>query len=170
MDDAKKFIQKLELDLDLSKGSNLSCRKERLTTTLKQYWDRVRKDNPFPNESLLDPSEVPDIWDSCFIVEANNKTKVDGYFYKHIGKLIKQAYKYELNDVQLDRIVNTQANHLAREYEKVLAIKIPLQYEGEIELSEDRVMKYRQILLPLGKDKINIESIVGGFSYKIFNK
>jgi hypothetical protein len=168
MDDVKASFQRLELEFDSIRKGMTPSKRERLTTTLKQYWDKVRKDNPFPIEALLDPKEVPDIWDSCFIVDANNETKEDGYFYKYMGNMISQAYRSELSDIELDRVVNTQASHLAREYEKVLAMKIPIYYEGEIKISEKRVMKYRQILLPLGKDSINIQSIVGGFSYKIF--
>lgn len=168
MDYVKASFPELELDFDSHGKPKTVARKERLTTTLKQYWDKVRKDSPFPIEALLDPKDVPDIWDSCFIVDANNQTKEDGYFYKYMGNMIRQAYRGELSDIEFDRVVNTQASHLAREYEKVLAMKIPIYYEGEITISEKRVMKYRQILLPLGKDRINIQSIVGGFSYKIY--
>jgi len=157
-----------ELDATFNKPKR--TRRERLTTILKDYWDIVRKNNTFPVESVFDFRQVNDIWDSCFLVDANNQTTEEDYFYKHIGSEIKSAYKNELSNLELDRIVNTHASHLSREFEKVLTMKIPIYYEGEITIDENRIMKYRQILLPLGKDDISIQSIMGGFSYKIFYK
>jgi len=168
MTDSK--TQPVELELNVRRAAKPATAEKRLTTTLKQYWDRVRKDNPFPVESWLDPEAVNDIWDSCFIVEANNDTQEGDYFYKYIGDSIQQAYSSELSDVEFDNIVSTQASHLASEYEKVLAMKAPIYYEGEIDIDKNRIMKYRQILLPLGKDGVNIQSIMGGFSYKIYDK
>jgi hypothetical protein len=158
-----------ELELDLV-NTRSATRRERLTTVLKEYWDVVRKNQTFPVESVFDFKKVSDIWDSCFLVDANNQSREEDYFFKHIGRQIREAYQSELSNLQLDNIVNTHASHLSREFEKVLAMKIPIYYEGEINIDEDRTMKYRQILLPLGKDDINIKSIMGGFSYKIFYK
>ena len=158
------------LELDSKIYNKPNQRRERLTTILKDYWDIVRRNNSFPIESVFDFRRVDDIWDNCFLVEADNKTLENDYSFKHIGKEIKKAYKNELSDVQIDRIVTTHASHLAMEFEKVLAMKMPVYYEGEITIDKDRLMKYRQILLPLGKDDINIKSIMGGFSYKMFYK
>jgi len=159
-----------ELELDSRVFNKPRNRRERLTTILKEYWDIVRKNNSFPVESVFDFRKVNDIWDSCFLVDANNQTREEDYFFKHIGKEIRNAYQSELSNLQIDKIVNTHAGHLAREFEKVLAMKIPIYYEGEITIDKNRLMKYRQILLPLGRDDVNIKSIMGGFSYKIFYK
>lgn len=144
-------------------------RKERLTTILMNYWKAIKKEMAFPAEEDVNPAEIKDIWDCCFIVEANNFMMVKDFFYKYLGDGIRSAYLKDLSGHSLDHVVAPKIEKLASEYERVLATKAPVYQEGSIPLKNGKVIKFRQVLLPLGDDGVNITSIMGGFSYKIYS-
>ncbi len=99
--------------------------------------------------------------------EDNTCSKED-YAYKYIGKRITQAYGSDLTGSKIGSLVAPEAGHIAEQYEHVLAWKRPVNDEGEIHISKNHIIKYRQILLPLGDNGISINAILGGMSYKIF--
>lgn len=141
---------------------------KRITVVLRKYWDYLREERAFPTEREINPAEIADIWENCFIVEANNNSRKEDYIYKYIGKKIIQAYGEDLTGMAVDKMVAPEAGHLAEEYEKVLGIKRPVLDEGTLKAPNKGVIKYRQILLPLGENGIKITAILGGMSYKVF--
>jgi hypothetical protein len=112
------------------------------------------------------PEAISEIWANCFIVEASNNSKKEDYKYLYLGEKIIEAYGQDLTGMKVDALVCPQVEHLETEYEKVLAFKRPVEDEGELDVG-GRHIKYRQILLPLGDDGVNINAILGGFSYKV---
>jgi hypothetical protein len=149
--------------LSLEKGSD-----KRITVILKKYWDYLREGAAFPSEREIQPEAIAQIWDNCFIVEANNSSRKEDYVYKYIGKNIINAYGEDLTGLTVDKMVSPDVGHLAEEYEKVLARKGPVTDEWEFKSADKRLIKYRQILLPLGENGVTITSIIGGMSYKVF--
>ena len=142
----------------------------RITTRLKHYWDIARGDKFFPSEKDIKPSEIQEIWHNCFIVKADNSCKKEDYVYKHLGHNIIKAYGSDLTGLAVHAIANVEASHLADKYELVLARKTFVMHEDELNLPGNEILKYRQILLPLGNNGINITAILGGMSYKIEKK
>jgi hypothetical protein len=142
---------------------------KRITIILKKYWDYLREGTAFPSEREIQPDAIAQIWDNCFVVVANNSSRPEDYVYKYIGKKIIAAYGEDLTGLTVDNMVSPQAGHLAQEYDKVLAIKRPVLDDGEFKSPNKKLIKYRQILLPLGENGITITSIIGGMSYKVFD-
>lgn len=147
--------------------STLLGSEKRITKRLRKYWDILREERQFPSESDINPSDIVDIWGNCFIVKADNNCKREDYKYKYIGENIIKAYGADLTGFDVGKMAAPEADHLAAEYEHVLAYKRPVVDEGEIHLNKDTLVKYRQILLPIGDDGVNITAILGGMSYKI---
>lgn len=144
----------------------------RITNKLLHYWENLKDDRAFPSIRKINPKskEIADIWNSCFIVEASNKSRKEDYSYKYIGMNIIKAYGKDLTGFKVEDVATMEPGHLADVYEKVLATKRPYYDEGEIQAPGNRIIKYRQILLPLGNDGVNIDSILGGMSYKVFDQ
>lgn len=140
---------------------------KRITIRLKQYWDLLREERAFPSEKEINQEDIQSIWDNCFIVKADNSCKKEDYQYKYLGTNIIIASGEDLTGRKVCALNAPEAGHLANKYEKVLATKRPVIDEGSITLSKREVVQYRQILLPLGDDGINITSILGGMSYRI---
>lgn len=140
---------------------------KRITIRLKKYWDFHREDRSFPSEKEVNSKDLQDVWDNCFIVKADNSCKKEDYKYKYIGPNIIKISGGDLTGCKVNTLKALEAEHLSNQYERVLATKRPVLDEGLITLSKKEVFKYRQILLPLGDDGVNITSILGGMSYRI---
>ncbi len=140
----------------------------RITLRLIAYWEKLRKQNQMPEESDIDPDDLQDLWDYCFLIHVKDLNKPD-YNYTYLGKAIQQAYSGELEDNVRSRLVSPNAAKLAPSYAKVIETRAPLVEEGEFINLRNDVVKYRQCLLPLGSGN-TVEAIFGGMRFKIFSK
>lgn len=149
---------------------NKIIKERRIAGKLNRYWSKLSDAKSFPAEEKINPNEIPDMWDYCFIVKADNSCKKHDFAYKYLGQNIKNAYRGELNRLSIEALVNLDPGHLEKEYEKVLAWKRPVISNSETTIGIDKILKFRQILLPLGDDGININAILGCMSFRIFSK
>ena len=143
---------------------------KRITRRLRKYWNYLREDRQFPEEKEINPSDLTDIWNNCFIVKADNSCKKEDYKYKYLGVNIIRAYGHDLTGLNVSSLAAPGAEALSEKYEQVLAFKRPVIDEGEINISKNKIVKYRQILLPFGDFGVHITAILGGMSYKIIEK
>lgn len=153
----------------ISQYSKLN-KERRITGRLKKYWTKLSDGRMFPRESEIQPSFISDMWDYCFIVKADNSCKRQDYKYTYLGQKIPDSYKRELRGINIQTLANLDAGNLENEYEKVLAWKRPVISNSENTIDVDKVIRFRQVLLPLGDDGINITSILGCMSYRITSK
>ena len=149
---------------------NKILKERRISGKLNRYWKKLSGQKPFPAEHDINPSDIEDMWDYCFIIKADNSCQKGDFEYKYLGQNISNAYRGELYQVNIDALINMNAGHLEHEYEKVLAWKRPVISNSETTIGMDKLLKYRQILLPLGDDGVNINAIIGCMSYRIFTK
>jgi hypothetical protein len=141
---------------------------KRITVKLRKYWDFLREERAFPEEKEIMPQNISDAWQNCFVIKASNSCKSEDFEYKYFGADLKEIYKMDLTGKKAISIPIPEAAHFIEKYEQVLAFKRPVIDEGEITISKDEVIKYRQILLPFGEGGVNITAILGGMSYKTF--
>lgn len=138
----------------------------RLTLRLISYWERVRADKVMPSENDIDPEELADLWDYCFLVQVRDLAKND-YNYTYLGSAIVEAYRAGLSREDPSGIVAPNANKLAHNYARVINEKKPVLEEGEFYNLHGDLVKYRQCLLPLGYTE-KVDAIFGGMRFKIF--
>lgn len=140
----------------------------RITVRLIAYWEKLRKQNLMPSEADLDPDDLQDLWDYCFLIRVKDLDKTD-YNYTYLGKSILRAY---LGDLVYDNnehtIASPNANSLAASYAKVIETRSPVVEEGEFMNLHNDVVKFRQCLLPLGENG-NVDAIFGGMRFKVFS-
>ncbi len=147
------------------------ARERRISGRLTKYWTKLCDGRMFPSESEVKPVLISDMWDYCFVVKADNSCKREDYKYKYFGQNIAKAYQGELRATKnIPTLINLDPGHLEEEYEKVLAWKRPVISNGENTIGMNRVIRFRQVLLPLGDDGININAILGCMSYRITAK
>ena len=144
----------------------------RTTKKLQDFWNELRGDSTFPSSELVLKKKelIETIWEKCFLVEASNKSQKEDYNYKYVGSHILKAYGGDLTGYRVKNVAAIDPAHLDKVYEKLLATKQPVKAEGEVKAPNNRIIKYRQILLPLGDDSININAILGGMSYRVYEK
>ena len=119
-----------------------------------------------PTEQDIDPDDIPDLWDSCFLIHVKDLDKPD-YNYTYLGPKIMEAYEHGLTPDQSDLLFTPNAGKLMVNYTRVIHTFKPLVEEGEFKNLHQETVKYRQCLLPLGENG-QVDAILGGMHYKIF--
>lgn len=132
------------------------------------YWEKMRKLKSMPTEADIDPDDLQDLWDYCFLIHVKDLDKPD-YNYTYLGKAIQEAYQGALAGDEGADIASPNAGKLTHCYNKVIETRSPLLEEGEFFNLHNDVVKYRQCLLPLGEGE-KVEAIFGGMRFKVFTK
>jgi hypothetical protein len=138
----------------------------RITLRLIAYWEKLRAQKPMPSEADIDPDDLQDLWDYCFLIHVKDLGKPD-YNYTYLGKAIQQAYLGELADDPEDLLISPNAAKLTASYNRVIESKLPVVEEGEFNNLHNDVVKYRQCMLPLGENG-TVDAIFGGMRFKVF--
>lgn len=140
----------------------------RITVRLVAYWEKLRGDRVMPLENDIDPEDLADLWDYCFLVQVRDLQKSD-YNYTYLGSAIMEAYRGGLSREDPSCLVAVNANKLAFDYAKVIDSRVPIIQEGEFVNAQEELVKYRQCLLPLGTGE-KVDAIFGGMRFKIFSR
>lgn len=137
----------------------------RITLRLLAYWEKLRAGRDMPHEEDIDPDDLGDLWDSCFLIHIKDLQK-DGYYYTYLGGEIKNAYLGGISEADAGGLVSPNAVKLADCYMEIMHTGRPLVDEGEFINNHGDLVKYRQCLLPLGKGG-EVDAIFGGMRCKI---
>lgn len=138
----------------------------RITLRLVAYWEKLRGNRPMPLENDIDPDDLADLWDYCFLVQVRDLGKND-YNYTYLGSAIMEAYRGGLAVDDHSCLAGMNANKLAVDYARLIETRRPIMQEGEFTNLHQEIVKYRQCLLPLGSGE-KVEAIFGGMRFKIF--
>lgn len=138
----------------------------RINVRLVAYWERIRAGREMPSENDIDPEDLADLWDYCFLIQVRDLAK-DDYNYTYLGAAIVEAYRNGLSQDDPGKVVSLNANTLAPNYTRVIDTRRPVMDEGEFLNPHGDTVKFRQCLLPLGHGN-TVESIFGGMRFKIF--
>src|ERR1700761_8086466 len=117
----------------------------RITLRLLGYWERLRKDRDMPTEQDIDPEDIHDLWDSCFLIHVKDLEK-SGYNYTYLGQAIEEAYQGGLSSAD-PALVSPHASKLSVCYAQIAQTRKPVVDEGEFVNQRNETVKYRQCLL-----------------------
>lgn len=140
----------------------------RITLRLLSYWEKLRGTRIMPTEEDIDPDDLQDLWDHCFLIHVADLNKPD-YNYTYLGEAIAQAYTGGFPDDHESGMVSPNASKLSNCYAQIIATHKPVVDEGEFTNLHNELVKYRQCLLPLGTQD-NVVAIFGGMRFKIFHQ
>jgi len=138
----------------------------RITLRMLSYWEKMRRGRLMPAERDIDPDEISDLWDSCFLIHVKDLDKPD-YNYTYLGPKIVAAYEHGLSDDETHGLLSPNAGKLVANYERVIQTSKPLIEEGEFTNMHQETVRFRQCLLPLGENG-QVDAILGGMHFKIF--
>jgi hypothetical protein len=138
----------------------------RSTIILVQYWNQLRGDSELPQEDSIDPDRLIGVWERCFVVQLRDIKEVKDYNYTYYGPDLIEAFQDGRLEEPNRHIASTDAKMLQERYEEVIAEAAPVMQEGEYEDSAGRIVKYRQILMPFGKEDGTVEAIMGGVWFR----
>ena len=130
----------------------------RLTLRLMAYWERLRASRTMPSQKEIEPENLSDVWDYCFLLPAENLSNAT-IPYTYLGDNLSNW----LGDTQSPMNIK----RLRAGYPRVVETMRPVLEEGEFEGPGGQLVKYRQCLLPLGENG-QVQAILGGIRFKIF--
>jgi hypothetical protein len=139
----------------------------RLTLRLFRYWQELRGMRNMPVETDIDPEELGEDWDHCFLLQSRDVANIQDYNFTYLGSNIMHAYFDRELDEHNEFMVGPNAYRLSTHFDRVLETRAPVLDEGEFLTVQGRRVLFRQVLLPLGTEDKGIEAIFGGMNCKI---
>lgn len=116
-----------------------------------------------PREQDIDPADIADLWEYCFLVQTRDTDK-GGYHFTYLGKAIEDIYRRGLAIDDERGAAFPSVEELAGQYQNVIIKSQPIISDGEItNLHGDR-FTYRQVLLPLGEGN-TVKAVFGGMRF-----
>ena len=147
--------------------THLPLAERRITLRLIAYWEKMRNGRDMPEQEEIIPADLHDLWENCFLVRVKDAKKSD-YHYTYLGDAIKRAYfGGTLQNDDIDKLVSLAAPKMGEDFGQVLASGKPLVNEGEFCNLDNETVRYRQCILPLGKNG-RVHAMLGGMRFRIF--
>lgn len=145
--------------------------KQRINEYLYSYWESKRNGKPYPSEDDIDPAELSDIWDSCFLVKYNEHlTDENEFTYLYLGSTLLEAYggSDETSHDICMRLIFPSSMSLVHKFREIVSSGKPATEEGEFLNVKKLLVKYRSNMLPLSDRNGKIRYIIGGMKWKLF--
>lgn len=133
---------------------------------LIQYWESIRGDFAFPSENDIDPDDIPDIWEDCFLLQVRDMNRADGNF-TYLGKHIIDAFRGGMSGDSCGELVSPNIRNLGQNFNDIVQTLKPQVQVGEFRNIKGNIVRYRQGLVPLGHSKDAADAIFGCMSLKI---
>ncbi len=154
------------VDLKINEIGNYGVR-QRITEQLKQYWEHKKCGRNFPSEADIDTSELGDNWKSCFLIKYDSPQ----FTYTYLGEELVSAYGDDFHQREIcEKLVFPCADVLELKFHQVLQTARWLEYDDDFVNSNGLLVRYRSIIVPLGKNNNNNEIgfLLGAMRWKAY--
>lgn len=149
-----------------SGGVIVSAAERRLTLQLLSYWERIRGNRAMPLESDINPDELSELWDDCFLIHESSM-KQDDYNFVYLGNNIRMAISGGTDPLGVETSANLNIKRLLPGISRVMNNMTPVIEEGELANDLNQLVKYRQCMLPLGENN-KVLAVFGGMRCKVY--
>lgn len=136
---------------------------------LLSYWNELRGDREFPHEREIEPDEIADIWDYCFLISLDDVVRRIGYRYSYMGTELVKAFGDDVNnpDMALRLLSSTKVPSLEK-INEVLDKKHSVIDEGEFINAHHMNVRYRTCIVPLGYEDGQVSHLFGVMRWKAY--
>lgn len=136
---------------------------------LLDYWNKLRAGRGLPHESDINPEEIADIWDHCFLISLDDVIKRIGYRYSYMGSALVDAFGDEINNPDMAlRLLSTSRVPNIKKLEEVIKTKQPVIDEGEFINAHQMEVRYRTCIVPLGYENGQVSHLFGVMRWKAY--
>lgn len=143
----------------------MSSEEHRYHTRLTKYWDTARAERLFPAENDINPDDLLDIWDSCFLISIDDVTHRVGYRYSYMGQDLVNAYGDEGVG---NALISASTSPMVIKFNEVMKDKKPVIDESEFVNAKHLQIRYRSCILPLGTSDGAITHLLGCMRWKMY--
>lgn len=137
----------------------------RLGDALETYWRSLKGHREFPTEAEIDPSEIKNFWDNCFLINVTEGDHDSGYKYAYLGQGLIDAYGDDFTKEEVNVLVEPNRQRIIEKVEETVETRAPVYDEGEFTNAAGVNVRYRKVFLPLG-DRELVEYVLGGIRWK----
>jgi len=140
----------------------------RLTDYLEEFWNMHRGDRRFPSlDSIVDEYIDEKTQDDVFIIDVIHQSHNHHFATRYMGENVQKLHEDVTDRENAEKAINNFIEAYKQHFERVITSRRPIVQNIEIHQGINKVLKYRQILLPLGdSDNEPINAILGGMRYK----
>ncbi len=135
----------------------------RLVRKLLTYWLRISGDRAFPTLSDIDPDQIADIWDSCFLLDTSQNR--DFPYFQYLGPSLAK-YSGVLLSGKTDWAM-TLLDKAVQNFKEAVEKKVPVLVEDNLVRYDGRLILFRAVMLPLSDDGETINYIVGAANGRV---
>lgn len=141
----------------------------RINERLLAYWRGIKPASGLPLEIQIDPKDIGDIWDACFLVHITRDAKTP-YEYLMLGSTLIEAYGDDLTGKSIsEALFYPHPVPLLRAFEEVERSGEPLVEESSFSNPSGMLIKYRSCLVPLAKVPGGpVSYVLGGMKWKAY--
>lgn len=151
--------------------SNMQMPESRGGVILREYWNNLRGKKPYPVESDINPEDIENIWDSCFLISIDPVTRRNGYRYSYLGRKLIEAYGDDIHNPEIiTNLISTSGREnlrLVGNFDEVLRTQKPVVDEASFVNLKRVNVKYRVSLFPMG-DKGLVTHILGCMCWRMY--
>ncbi len=141
----------------------------RYHSRLQKYWEELRGDKHFPKESDINPDELQDIWDSCFLISIDDVTRRLGYRYSYMGHELMEAYGNGDGGTGVSStLISTDNTPMVHKFNEAVNGKKPVTDEAEFVNQRHVNIRYRTCILPLGTAEGEVTHLLGCMRWKMY--
>lgn len=143
-------------------------KERRVDQMLYAYWLSLLGDAHFPSQKDIDPREILQIWDHCFLLELICEDESDECYFQYLGKSLTARGILDQPAYEIyDRLLCVEHVHMRRMLQRMRLNGGPVSMYEQIK-SYDGITKlcYRGCLLPLSNDGGRITHAIGGLNWK----
>lgn len=139
----------------------------RITEILLAYWNKRRGDRLFPSPQEINPKDLTEIWDNCFMIRlVSDPEEEDEFRYTYLGSSIVAAYGDNLTGADIyTSLMSPSGARIADIFDKVATSKKPLVESSEFLNTQNVIIRYRQCVLPLGEKEDEVTHLIGGMRW-----
>lgn len=150
-------------------SSDINIDELRYHSRLRQYWEEMRGKRLFPQENDINPDDLMDIWDSCFLISIDDVTHRLGYRYSYMGENLIEAYGNGGEDASVcSSLVSTDQTPMVRKFDEAVRTKQPVTDESEFVNMNNMHIRYRSCILPLGNPAGVVTHLLGCMRWKMY--
>lgn len=143
------------------------AQERRTTHRLLRYWESLCAGRSLPEENDIDPDDITDIWDYCFLIQVLDIERREGGNYTYLGKAIIEAYRDGLNGDACGELVSPNPQRLGHNFAQVILTARPQTQEGEFVNTNKGVVKFRQCMVPMGDGAGKVIAVFGCMAFML---
>jgi hypothetical protein len=132
----------------------------RMVLRLLSQWREWCGDDQYPSFSSVDPTQIAEIWDYCFVLDIVGHE--DNPIVRTIGRELQNYMSEQVRNCALSDVpVSSLIEHAAAYYHEILDRGVPISRGGEFVKYDGMKVLYRSIIMPMSDDGINVSGLLG---------